>query len=91
MSEEKDFIAVIFIGAGSEYFRCGDPIEAATKCLRGLKLNWRHLFCLSATKTWRVNVWEVTGRDSVYWDLSGLYDSATNEKIDTHRIVEVFG
>lgn len=88
--QKRDYIAVVFVGAGSTYYRCSDKTEAAYRAFAGAKRDWKGLYSFGKKQTRQVNVWDVSGHDSVYWDHSGLYDWKTDELIDTHELVEVF-
>jgi len=85
----RDRIAIIFIGCGSTFVRGTDAPEGlAAKCVRQARRDWKGVMHFPR-RQYKVNVWDVTGHDDVYWDDTGLFDEKTNDRIDTHRTVEV--
>ena len=88
--EKRDYVAVVFVGSGSTYYRCDDKVKAATLAMEFAKRDWRDFYEFGKRQTRQINVWDVTGHDKVVWDFGGMFDAETKALIDTHEIVEVF-
>ena len=67
-----DFLAIIMVGAGSSYARGPDRQDCIERVKRAAVSDWQTLFDL-AGKEATVNVVEVTGHDSVWWDSVGVH------------------
>jgi len=72
MSAAKDYIAIILIGGGSSWARDPDPERAIARVAKIFKSDWKSLFKLDGVEV-RVNLWDVTGNESVHWDDCGMH------------------
>ena len=73
---EKDYLAIVLIGGGSSYGRGPTEDEAVKLATTYLVSDWKHLYNLSGAEV-KVNLYEVTGNDQVWWDDCGVH--ADNE------------
>lgn len=73
---ERDFLAIVLIGAGSSYGRASTEDEAVRLATNCLVSDWSHLYNLIGAEV-KVNLYEVTGNDQVWWDDCGVH--ADNE------------
>ena len=69
-ADEHDYLAVVFIGAGSSYGRSPDREKAIELCMRSLR-DWGSYYVLEG-HTFTLNVLDVKGWDSVIWSHSGF-------------------
>lgn len=71
MSEERDYLALILCSGMGTYWRCKDRDEAIKRCAKLFKSDFKSI--LKIGKTVKVNVYDVTGYDEVWWDDRGLW------------------
>ncbi|MFN9112557.1 MAG: hypothetical protein ACK5XN_21025 [Bacteroidota bacterium] len=69
--DEHDYLAVVFIGAGSSYGRSPDKETAIDNCMRALR-DWNSIYKLEG-HTFTVNVLDVQGWDQVAWGHNGFF------------------
>lgn len=69
---ENDYIAIVYIGAGSSYGRANQINKAVELATKFLQSDWKHMFDFSGVNV-SVNIYEVTGNTSVYWDDCGVH------------------
>lgn len=69
---ERDFIAIILIGAGSSWARGPDRDDCIERVKRSAVSDWETIFDL-AGKEATVNVVDATGHDEVWWDSTGVH------------------
>jgi len=72
MTEKKDWLAIILIGAGSSYARGPDREDTISRCGKIAVSDWSTLYDLAGKET-TVNVVDVTGHDEVWWDSRGVW------------------
>lgn len=75
---EKDFLAVCLIGAGSSWGRCPDPERAIKNCTEALVSDWGSIYKLDGAEV-MVNLFDVTGNDTVRWDVDGIHGDREEE------------
>lgn len=68
---KHDYLAVVFIGAGSSYGRSGNKEVAIETCLRALK-DWSVYYKIEG-ETFKVCVLDVHGWETVAWDDRGFW------------------
>jgi hypothetical protein len=92
--EKHDYLAVVFIGAGSSYGRSGNKEVAIENCMRALK-DWGVYYKLEGHK-FTVNVMDVNGWDTVAWDDRGFWGKnpgdakATKLELSIEQIERVY-
>ena len=79
-----DYIAIVLLGGGSSWARNSNPEAAISQVTKHLVNDWSRIFNLSGAEV-RVNLWDVTGNDSVHWDDEGMH----GDKQDEHPITKV--
>ena len=72
MTDTKDYLAIILLGGGSSWARGPDAEKAITDVTKQVKSDWGRLFNLEGVEV-RVNLWDITGNDVVYWDDCGMH------------------
>jgi hypothetical protein len=76
MSEtKKQILGIIFIGAGSSWYVDKDESTASKKCAKMCKQDWGHLFKFKRRQDFKVNLFDVTGKD---W--TALYNGYVKDK-----------
>lgn len=68
----RDFLAIIMVGAGSSYARGPDREDCIRRVKHFAVSDWKTLFDLKGKEA-TVNVVEVTGHESVWWDSRGVH------------------
>lgn len=85
----KDYLAICLLGSGSSYGRAPDKDKAIANCKRSLETDWSSIFDLDG-KTAKINVYDVTGHDKLWWDERGVHpDNEPTKSIDRLELVEV--
>lgn len=69
---ERDYLAIILIGAGSSWARGPNKDDVVARVKRGVVADWSSLFKLKGAEA-TVNVVDVTGYDEVWWDDRGIH------------------
>lgn len=69
-----EFLAIIMIGMGSSFARGPDRDDTIRRVVSIAFSDWRTLFDLSEKEV-SVNVYDVTGRTSIWWDAQGVHSS----------------
>lgn len=69
---QSDFLAVCLIGAGSAWGRAPDLDTAVKRCTEALIMDWGSVYKLDGVEV-TINLYEVTGNDSVWWDHQGMH------------------
>lgn len=78
---ETDYLAIIMIGpGGSSYARGADREDTIARAVRIAFDDWSRLYDLSG-KDVTVHVYDVTGRDQVRWDPTGVFEVGSDEPI----------
>ena len=89
---KNDYLAIINIGGGGSYCRDENLFEAVEGAVRYCVLDWSRYYKL-AGETVHVEIYNVTGYDSVHWEGGRGYVEATGEsdgaKIECDRVIEV--
>jgi hypothetical protein len=75
---KRDWLAIILIGAGSSYARGPDREDTIDRVVRIAASDWGGLYDLSEKEA-VVNVYVVTGFDSVWWDTRGVHTAERPE------------
>lgn len=75
---KRDFLAIVLIGAGSSYARGPDLEDCVKRVGRCVVDDWSTLYDV-AGKPCDVNLYEVTGHESVFWDGLGVHPSEEPE------------
>jgi hypothetical protein len=84
-----DYIAICLIGGGSSYGRDSSKDKAIAVCKRHMEQDWSQLFDLHGKEA-KINVYDITGHDSVFWDYRGIHPNNDPEKtIDRLELVSV--
>jgi hypothetical protein len=69
---KKDYIAIILVGAGSSFARGPDKQDCIDRVRKIVVSDWSSLFDLGGKEA-TVNVVDVTGHESIYWDARGVH------------------
>lgn len=69
---ERDFLAIIMVGAGSSFARGPDRDDVVARVKRTVVSDWSSLFDLKGKEA-TVNLVDVTGHDEVWWDDRGVH------------------
>lgn len=83
-----DYLAIIYIGAGSSFAREPKREDAIRQVGRILVSDWKHMFNIKG-KPAKVSLYNVEGHDSVYWDHGGVFVEGTNEAIPLLEVVDI--
>ena len=89
-----DYLAVVFIGAGSSYGRSSNKETAIDNCMRALK-DWTVYYELEGAAI-KLNILDVQGWETVYWGADGFWgknpDDAKGTKLDLpiERVERIF-
>jgi hypothetical protein len=89
MSQKKDYLAIILVGAGSSYARGPDRDDCIARVSRMVVADWSSLYDV-AGKEATVNVFDVTGHESVWWDSRGVHtadDPADDAELTNEQVV----
>jgi hypothetical protein len=70
--EKRDYLAIILVGSGSSYARGPDKQDCINRVRRTVVSDWSSLFKLKGQQA-TVNVVDVTGHESIYWDDRGVH------------------
>lgn len=70
-TDVHDYLAVVYIGAGSSYGRSPTKEQAIENCMRALR-DWNSIYVLEG-HTFTLNVLDVQGWDKVLWDHRGFH------------------
>ncbi len=74
----KDYLAIVLIGGGSSFGRHSDPDEVVSLATEFLVSDWGHLYKLDGVEV-KVNLYDVTGNDQVWWDDCGVHSATEAE------------
>jgi hypothetical protein len=87
--QRRDYLAIILIGAGSSWARDPDPEIAVARVSKLIVSDWGSIYKLDGCKT-IVNLFDVTGNESVHWGYDGIHGDRENEfpitKIETREV-----
>lgn len=75
---EKDFLAIVMIGAGSSFGRSDTEIGAVERCRKEAKSFARAFGGFKSGVELPVNVYDVTGFDEVQWGDIGVYSAVAD-------------
>jgi|688.fasta_scaffold497351_1 hypothetical protein len=76
---KKQILGIIFIGAGSSWYVDKDESTASKKCAKMCKQDWGHLFKFKRRQDFKVNLFDVTGKD---W--TALYNGYVKDEKDNN-------
>jgi hypothetical protein len=74
----SDYLAIAIIGAGSSYARDPNKEAAIARCKKIVEQDWASMFDLH-NKPCKINVYDVTGYDDLFWDDRGVHPSTDPE------------
>ena len=88
---ERDLLALIWINAtGTTHRRGAIPAERlARDCAKQARRDWQRLFSIPKGHEWTVSIYDVTDHPAVYFDPAGVFDEATNERLERIDVVKV--
>jgi len=96
MSDQKDYLAVVWMWGGEiySYARDPDPETAARKAATTARLDWSPLFNIPKKGKWKtkINVYDVTGHDDILMNKGYVLSHKSHsfkDLTDTNQTVEV--
>jgi hypothetical protein len=82
----KDYLAVISNGGVGSWARFPDKAKAIAEVARRFKSDYCGVFKLPKGTKVTIDVVEVTGHNTVWWDANYFYDGDVEDKSEPHRL-----
>lgn len=87
--DDKKYCAIIFIGGGSTWHYGATPEQAAKQAAKLCQRDWGNYYEFNKGSVIKANIIDMTNRSGWVADYQGIFDTATNEKIPTHSVIDI--
>jgi hypothetical protein len=89
-TQTPDYLAIVFIGAGSSYGRASTEFEAVSLAKASVEKDWAKYYVFEPDKVFTAHVFDVTGHDKIFWGDHGVFIAGDNpERIPWEDAIRV--
>lgn len=85
-NKASDYLAVISTSGVGSWARFPDKAKAIAEVAKRFRLDYRGVFKIKKGTTVNIDVVDVTGHDTVWWDANYFYDGDHEDKSEPHRL-----